>query len=199
LISKVRDASPWEVFGEWLKYEYRHRWHNEIDLAFPGSSVLILSPNYSDSASNQKRLLILQRFRRNVLDGIAADTAWTVSAADRESVQELLLINSGGWRDITSGTCRVADAAKAINNDPGLREGPYATSVNYILDNCEELAMTAARITAVGPEQGPIVVLDGVHRIIALHLFYFVRRGGDFGPREIYLGRSSSDYVRIFD
>jgi hypothetical protein len=200
MTNKIRDVNSTEVFGEWLKHEYSSRkdFHDYIDSKFPESYDLITSPDYSDLVSNQKRHQILMVIRGTVINGIPPATAWTLSSMNQQAVQELFLIDSSPWSSITNNTLKALDSARAIDMDIGLRTGINASSVNYILVNCEKLARDQSKIITVGPEGGPIVVIDGVHRAVAMLLFFFVRGVEEYSPREVYLGRSSTRYAKKF-
>jgi hypothetical protein len=200
MTSKVRDANSSEVFGEWLKHEYSSRldFHDYIDSKFPGSSDLINLPDYLDPMANQRRLQILKSLRRGVIEAIPADTTWTISLIDQQSLLELTMIDSSPWHQMSSNSLRALDAAKAIDSNPVLCRERFGIPVNYILDDLESLAIQRSKIIAIASEGGPIVVIDGVHRTVALVLFYLIRRIEEFSPREIYLGWSSSGFRATF-
>jgi hypothetical protein len=197
VIQRLREVSRFEVYGEWLKHEYLGRYRQYIDRCFPGSLVLIKSPDYSDDASNLKREGILHEIRGPILDGIPPDTSWGVSLFDQSLFRELALINSSPWRQLTSGTLSAADAASAIHADPSFSRKKFGEPIEYILDHYADLARQDSKIIAVGAEDGPQVVIDGVHRTIALLLFH-IRVTTEFTPRKVYFGTSSSRYTKAF-
>ena len=200
MIEKVCDVQSAEVFGEWLKHDYSGRGdiRTLIDMAFPGSSHFITLPDYRDYQSNQRRAEILRNLTGDILRAIPEDTEWTISKVDQQSFRELILIDSGTWRQLSGGSLRAIEVAERIEADPAVCRGQHAVPIHYILANLERLAKSQSRITTVGPEQGPIVVIDGVHRTIAVLLFYLIRNEEEFQPREIYLGRSGSTYSARF-
>ena len=200
MIEKVCNVQPAEVFGEWLKHDYSG-WgdiRTRVDTAFPGSSHFITLPDYRDHQSNQRRAEILRNLTGDILRAIPEDTEWTISKVDQQSFRELLLIDSGTWRQLSGGSLRAFEVAGKIDSDPAVCRGQHARPIRYILDNLERLAKDPSRIIAVGPEQGPIVVIDGVHRTVAITLFYLIRNVEEFQPREIYLGRLGSAYNMSF-
>lgn len=200
MINKICDVQSGEVFGEWLKHEYSGRgdFRMHVDQAFPGSHDLIAILDYSDPHSNQRRLEILKSWRGPVVNEIPADTAWTLSTIDRSALEGLSLIHSSPWRQLSSGSLRALDVARTIESEPAVCMNLYGGPIQYILDNLESLAKQQSKITAIGSGQSQVVVIDGVHRTVAMALFYLIREIEELLPREMYLGWSGSGYRASF-
>jgi hypothetical protein len=64
--------------------------------------------------------------------------------------------------------------------------------------NYEDMAKNDSRIVVIGSDKSPLTVVDGVHRITGLFLYYFIRNQGKFDVLEAYHGVAQKTYDRCF-
>jgi hypothetical protein len=197
LVASTRTASYDEVIQCWLNWEYdtRHEFRQAIDQRF-GARVKELREGKT-SAPVQDRRSIMEAWRGGVLQGLD-QAKWLLSKYGDADLSSMRLIDSGDWREITKGSLTPEDAARAIESDIALRNGPYSRQVSFILNRLATLATKPSKIIFVGVERGPYVVVDGVHRIIAACLYYKVRNGVALPEREGYLGILLTPYAKRF-
>ena len=195
LVKQVRRASYNEVIRYWFNYEYdsRQDFQRAVDQRLGAQALALRQKGLDDPAANSVRLAIMQAWRSFVLQGFD-QAEWSFITFDDVDLPVLRLIDSGDWRDITSGSLDPMVAAKRVGSDASLRTGPYAQQVNFILTRVESLATTPSRIVIAGIDGGPLTVVDGVHRIVAACLYYKVRNKTTMGAREAYFGSMQRPY-----
>ena len=124
---------------------------------------------------------------------------WNLELLDESDLSRLLLIDAGDRRQMSGSTLSPLDAARQIDENVALLSGFVRQDAEFIRENAEKLAVEESRIIIVGPETGPLTVVDGVHRLTAVFLYYFVRKQGRFKAREVYHGISRNPYDYQFD
>ena len=171
---------------------------NFLDLIYYDAIRLVDRGNFEDPPSNDLRFEMLMGIRRYFPDfqkgGISEVKEWNLVRLGEEDLSRLLLINAGDRRQMSGGTLKPMDAAKRIEDGIIFSGGDVQKDANFIRDNAEKLAVDTSRIVLVGPESESLTVVDGVHRITALFLHYFVRTRGNFNSREAYHGISQRTY-----
>jgi len=184
-----------EVVAAWLKYEYQNRadFKAMVDNQIPQYVGIITNPNLSNAIENQARLSILTQYRPFVSSITAAD--WWVAEIDKEDFTGLKLIDSGDWRFITDGTLDPTRAAEKIDEDASLRSGIYSRQVNFILGRYKQLSLSSSKITLVGADkEGPFTVVDGVHRAVAMAMYYIIKTHEPYANKEAYVGLTGTPF-----
>lgn len=184
-----------EVIAAWLKYEYQNRtdFKAMVDNQIPQYIGIITNPNLGNAIENQERLSILTQYRPFVSSIAAGD--WWVAEIDKADFAGLKLIDSGDWRFITDGTLDPTRAAEKIDKDATLRNGICSRQVNFILSGYRQLSLSSSRVTLVGAsKEGPFTVVDGVHRTVAMALYYIVKTHESFANKESYVGLTGTPF-----
>jgi hypothetical protein len=189
-----------EVYANWMKHEYQYRqdFKNRVDRNFSNSIPIILNPDFNNQTQNQQRFEIFWSYRMPILKEIQPDTKWWIANINEYDMKAIRLINSGEWREISTGTLSPIDCAKRINDDITLRNGKHSVPVNDILDKYRILSSSSSKPIIIGPNSGPLTVIDGVHRIIAYSLFYFIRKEAEFSPKGVYLGITQLPFEVVY-
>ncbi len=184
----------------WLQREYEHRGpvRVHLDALYGDETRLIGLRNFEDQASNAMRLEMLESVRWFFTHFRDTEkykvNAWNLELLDESDVSRLVLINAGDRREMSGGTLSPLDAARQIEENMALFGGFVRQDAEFIREHAEKLALDESRIIIVGPETGPLTVVDGVHTLTAMFLHYFVRKQGRFNAREVYHGVSRSPY-----
>jgi len=205
LLAIIRPASEPEVVQYWLQREYAHRGpvRDHLDILYSEKTRLIDLRNFEDQASNAMRLEMLESVRWFFTHFRDTEkykvNSWSLELLDECDLSRLVLINAGDRREMSGGTLLPLDAARQIEENMTGFGGFVRLDAEFIKDHAESLALEESRIILVGPKTGPLTVVDGVHRLTAVFLHYFVRKQGRFNAREVYHGVSRSPYDYQFD
>jgi hypothetical protein len=205
LLAIIRPASEPEVVQYWLEREYAHRGpvRDHLDVLYGDETRLIDLRNFEDHSSNAIRLEMLEGIRWFFTHFRDTEkykvNSWNLERLDESDLSRLVLINAGDRREMSGGTLSPLDAARQIEENVARFGGFVRQDAEFIREHAETLALEESRIIIVGPETGPLTVVDGVHRLTAVFLHYFVRKQGSFNAREVYHGVSRSPYDYQFD
>ncbi len=200
MLKIIRPASEPEVVQYWLQGEYEHRGpvRDHLDALYGDETRLIHLKNFEDQASNAMRLEMLESIRWFFTHFRDTEkykvNAWNLEQLNENDLGQLALINEGDRREMSGGTLSPLDAARQIEKNIGTLGGFARQDAEFIREHAETLALDESRIIVVGPETGPLTVVDGVHRLTAVFLYYFVRKQGTFNAREAYHGVSQRPY-----
>lgn len=182
-----------EVFGEWLKHECNGRFKEKTPpdfLAYANKS------NYDDMHDNKVRLDLLLQIRAYARDFIPAEYGvndWYIKTLNKGDIEKLEVIHSGPWKDI-SKSFKAVDIATAIFNS---EKFDSIKSIEYIKQSYKEIVSEKRRITAVGTSIEDAVIIDGVHRAVAL-LYYKLKTNVEPDDKEIYFGLTDKPYYKEF-
>ena len=129
---------------------------------------------------------------------------WWEATLDAKDIAEILVIHSDHWHKLSGGTLKAIDIAKTmvqraddIKNDPDTSGEVTKTYVDQ-----EKSVKKPSRIVVVGPEKGSdLTVIDGVHRVIRLCMYYFVKKKEDSRDisQKAYLGLTPDPIERSAD
>ena len=211
MVRKLRKASYAEVVGYWISYEYADRkdFRDYINSHFSNEDIRFITEphDYEDQRANSRRLFMLRGYRRFI--GWFNHAEWWVASLSEKDISNLLVIHSLHWDLLSSGSVRALDIArgieekrwKKVKNDGPLREPAEFEHIKTVAK--EESAKivkglkkkvkskSPSRIVVIGADGGKdLTVIDGVHRVVRLCLYYFVRGNGEdkYVSQEAYVG-----------
>ena len=195
MVVKRRKVPYSEVISYWLNYEYRDRpeFKEFVDSHFSREDLRVIDehPDLSSEKENAKRYEMLHSYR-NFIEWFD-HAEWWDAVLDAKDISEMLVIHADHWYKLSGGTLKAQDIAKTmdarekeIRNDPNVSQ-----EIKKVYDDLENRVKKSSKIVVVGPEKGSdFTVIDGVHRVIRLCLYYLVRKKED--PKNIsqeaYLG-----------
>lgn len=134
-------------------------------------------------------------FRSDVRDPLPGDLTWYLAEIERRDLNELFVISSGDWTDISGGTFRLLDVVSRLklsseDLDTQRIVNDIAKKTEF-LDSGNEFDTRFIAVTNCPDLSGPFTFIEGNRRSVAL----CARR--DIVARQIFVGTSPSivDYT----
>ena len=195
----LKNISPDEIIGEWLRSEYRTRSdiREQVDKALKemqiDDSLLFLS-DYHDMAHNKARRDIMYRTSRHEVASEAHSFTWGLFVLEWKDVVRLRTLTGPCWYKITKGEYSIQSMVELLQTDEG-REYLRSSGCPQNFEDEEEIERS---IMSEGIRGKPTIIVqgetmrlvDGYHRLVAL--FRLRSRGIIIQMPQFYIGKSRS-------
>ncbi|MDO8460225.1 MAG: hypothetical protein Q7S74_03895 [Nanoarchaeota archaeon] len=127
-------------------------------------------------------------FRSDIRNPLPSDTEWYLAMIEPADVQNLHIISSGDWKEISEGTFLVEKVVKNLdNNSTDENTIRISKDIKSKVDFLESGENLDTRLVLVSNNtENPFTIIEGNRRSVAFLLL------GQLVGKEVYLGMSNS-------
>ncbi|MDE1828568.1 MAG: hypothetical protein KGH65_05405 [Candidatus Micrarchaeota archaeon] len=177
-----------DVLLEWIRHESETR-PDFRKMLKKRDFELIKNPDLKNRKQSSELLKILSAYRTYLSRDYFVKRKWSVRTFDKNSLEKLLLPLGTGWKYISGGSHKAADAAETIFDKPDAIGKRYASSIKFITDNYRKISESKHKLIIVEGDRGKMQIVEGAHRLVAI--FYRKLKEPSFRikPIEAYVGK----------